>query len=352
MAVSGAADSPFCTESNLQDSLGSTSVIPFLATQGTSFSKAPNSQNCLLTASLTPLLGASNSLQSTKANFTDSLPNSSKLSHVAHFFPAVIKKCQTTQSVVGIYANHASKRKLEELSLQQETTKRCKKLSLATRSKGTQTRKSNFCCKLKDHIIKQLRKRIFYYKKKLATQSDKINKMKQSESPLTLENWQKLTKCQTDFIKMQVTGINIKNTKGLRYTDSQKRLSLTMYYQNYEHLRSIFTLPNSKTLSTFVETSKIKIGINDFYLHLLGQKLFEFKYDNRCMLTFDGMTIAQALQYDIKSDSIIGFSDFGDTRRTNTMANQIIVFMLRGLRRNWKQPIAFYFNKGNLSDSF
>jgi hypothetical protein len=255
-------------------------------------------------------------------------------------------------SSLYIESKQASKRKLCVLPHQEGTINQFKKSSPTTHCKSTQTRKSKFSNQSKSDIIKKLQKQVFYYKKKLAILSEKIKNNNKLKSPVKIEDWQKLTTHQKDFFLMQVAGVNVKQTNGLRYTDSQKNLSLTIYYQNYENLRSFFTLPNTNTLSSYVQTSKIKLGINDLYLYMLSQKLKEFKYDNRCMLTFDGMTIAQALQYDIKSDSIVGFSDFGGARRTNTMANQIIVFMLRGLRRNWKQPIAFYLNKGNLSDYY
>jgi hypothetical protein len=319
---------------------------PLLYSVDTPSSIGPNFKNCLPNSSLQLSHHASLSLSSSSSS-------SSSLSS-SYFNTLNFQKFQTAESFLTTSSNQAKKRKLDVLPLQKEPRQIFKKFchSVTAQCKSTQTRKSKFSNEFKNVVIKQLRKQVFYYKKKLAAQTDKIKKLKSLKSPITFENWQKLSKYQTDFIEMQVAGVNAKQAKSLRYTDSQKRLSLTMYYQNYEHLRSIFTMPNSKTLSNYVETSKIKLGINDLYLHLLSQKLLEFKYDKMCMLTFDGMSIAQALQYNIKSDSIIGFSDFGDARRTNTMANQIIVFMLRGLRRNWKQPIAFYLNKGNLSDCF
>ena len=58
----------------------------------------------------------------------------------------------------------------------------------------------------------------------------------------------------------------------------------------------------------------------------------------------DEMSLKSNLHYDIRSDRIIGYEDFGvqnDDR--DKMATSALVFMVRGIARNWKQPITYYF---------
>lgn len=64
--------------------------------------------------------------------------------------------------------------------------------------------------------------------------------------------------------------------------------------------------------------------------------------DNICTLVFDEMAIRKHLNYNSKTDCVDGFQDHGNHGRTDQIACNALVFMLCGLRRRWKQPIAFY----------
>jgi hypothetical protein len=44
---------------------------------------------------------------------------------------------------------------------------------------------------------------------------------------------------------------------------------------------------------------------------------------------------------------IEGFEDRGKHGRTHHLANHALVFMLRGLRKKWKQPVAYYLIHGS-----
>jgi hypothetical protein len=61
-----------------------------------------------------------------------------------------------------------------------------------------------------------------------------------------------------------------------------------------------------------------------------------------CALLFDEMEIKECLYYDIGSDRIIGFEDLGDNCEEQ-FVNQVLVFMLQGLHKTWKQSTAHYF---------
>ena len=63
--------------------------------------------------------------------------------------------------------------------------------------------------------------------------------------------------------------------------------------------------------------------------------------ERMCILSFDGMAINRALHY-TKGDNIIGFEELGDERRTNSVAGEMLVFMIRGLSAQWKQVIHAY----------
>lgn len=66
--------------------------------------------------------------------------------------------------------------------------------------------------------------------------------------------------------------------------------------------------------------------------------------DNMCMLSFDEMSIRKNLTYNSKLDQIEGYQDHAGQGRSAEIACKALTFMAIGLRKNWKQPIAFYFS--------
>jgi len=62
---------------------------------------------------------------------------------------------------------------------------------------------------------------------------------------------------------------------------------------------------------------------------------------------FYEMSIRQHLHFNQKTDCIEGFEDLGRHGRISGIANHALVFMLRGLRKRWKQPVAYYLTRGS-----
>jgi hypothetical protein len=62
---------------------------------------------------------------------------------------------------------------------------------------------------------------------------------------------------------------------------------------------------------------------------------------------FDEMSIRESLHFNQKYDCIEVFEDCGSHGRTCNIENHDLVFMIRGLRRKWKQPVAYYFTRGS-----
>ena len=69
--------------------------------------------------------------------------------------------------------------------------------------------------------------------------------------------------------------------------------------------------------------------------------------DRMCCLMFHEMSIREHLHFNQKNDCIEGFEDLGRHGRTSNIANHALVFMLRGLRKRWKQPVAYYLTRGS-----
>ena len=66
-----------------------------------------------------------------------------------------------------------------------------------------------------------------------------------------------------------------------------------------------------------------------------------------CVVTFDEMSLRQELKYNPHRDEVDGVVH--RTQRQPEVCNQALVFMIRGLAKNWKQPISFYFSKNAAS---
>jgi hypothetical protein len=138
--------------------------------------------------------------------------------------------------------------------------------------------------------------------------------------------------------------------KGRRWTFEDKVLALALMKRSpksYILLQTLFPLPSRRTLQSLLNTVHFKTGIN---AHVFGALIHSVQKmsgkDRYCTVMFDEMSIRENVRFNQKSDCIEGFEDFGSLGRTFKIANHALVFMVRGLRQKWKQPVAYYFSRG------
>lgn len=55
------------------------------------------------------------------------------------------------------------------------------------------------------------------------------------------------------------------------------------------------------------------------------------------------------LFYNEANDEVEGFEDYGKQGKTEKVADKVLVFIVQGLYKKFKQPLAFYFVKGTVS---
>ena len=67
--------------------------------------------------------------------------------------------------------------------------------------------------------------------------------------------------------------------------------------------------------------------------------------DKMCSLLIDEMSLKEGLYYNQNTDCIEGFECLGSIRNP-FVANQLSVFMVRGLTRKWKQSIGYFLSSG------
>ena len=139
--------------------------------------------------------------------------------------------------------------------------------------------------------------------------------------------------------------------KGRRWSYKEKVLAVSILKRSprsYAFLRSLFPLPSRRTLQSLLNAVQFRTGINAHVFSILKDTVQTMSVKDRmCCLMFDEMSIREHLHFNQKIDCIEGFEDLGRHGRTSNIANHALVFMLRGLRKRWKQPVAYYLTRGS-----
>lgn len=60
-------------------------------------------------------------------------------------------------------------------------------------------------------------------------------------------------------------------------------------------------------------------------------------------LIFDEMTLEPHVHLNVHSSQFEGFEDTGDDEMTGNLADHVLVFMVKGITKSWKQPIVYTF---------
>lgn len=87
----------------------------------------------------------------------------------------------------------------------------------------------------------------------------------------------------------------------------------------------------------------MKPGVLDEVFHHLKQQVPTMKEEEKlCVLMFDEMSVQPHLDYCRHEDRVVGFVDDGTSTKP-ILADHSQVFMLRGIMKKWKQPVAYNF---------
>lgn len=74
--------------------------------------------------------------------------------------------------------------------------------------------------------------------------------------------------------------------------------------------------------------------------------------DRHCVLIFDEISLSEQLVLDKAKNQIVGYVDLGSFLGIeNEPANHALVFMVRSLYKNWKQP-SYYFTRYNIKSNY
>lgn len=155
----------------------------------------------------------------------------------------------------------------------------------------------------------------------------------------------KLSPAAQTLIKMQFE-LAGKKIKARRFTLDQKILALSIYKPSpkaYRLLSNICILPRRKTLQRVLQKVQLRPGNNKYMFDDLKRRVQNMPPKHRlCTIVFDEMALSPGLSYDTKNDAIIGFEDSGKGK-TKEFADHVLVFMVRGIVKKYKQPVAYTF---------
>jgi len=243
----------------------------------------------------------------------------------------------------------ASGEELGRVNLQSSSPKRkaqhafIKGLGLDRVAKLTPRKKKLYCrIQTRESALCKLRKKYVTKKMKEVCQFDCNTLIQALSSSLTV-----LTSV---FLASFFRNIRHK-PKGSRWSIKEKVLALSLLKRSpksYTFLHSLFPLTSRQSLQSFLNTVHFRTGINAHVFNTLKHTLqTKADGDKVCCLMFDEMSIRQNFHFNQKFGCIDGFEDPGSQGRTSSIANHVLVSMLHGLRKRWKQPVAYYLIHGS-----
>ena len=189
------------------------------------------------------------------------------------------------------------------------------------------------------------------YEKKSLSLQELVDGLQGDSHKLVAALAKTMTPASAQLLASQV-GRSKRSPNGFRWSTNEKLLALRIFKRSpkcYVLLRSIFTLPCPSTLINLLNRVPLCTGVNSVIFESLARSVSKYDVQDRvCCLMFDEMQIRKHLQYDSRLDRILGFEDLGGgaVQSRAVVANQALVFMAKGLRRKWKQPVGYFFNSG------
>lgn len=157
---------------------------------------------------------------------------------------------------------------------------------------------------------------------------------------------QNLNVVSQNFMTSRLRNIG-KWIKDARYCERDTAFALSLHQRSpalYQYLRTGFFLPSPRSLKYILYKIPFETGINDALFAFLKTQVDNLKVENRCCaLIFDEIRLSPGFRYERYKQTICGFEDLGSLGRTRKGADHALVFMVRGIRKQWKQIVAYYF---------
>ncbi|KAF2880292.1 hypothetical protein ILUMI_25888 [Ignelater luminosus] len=138
-----------------------------------------------------------------------------------------------------------------------------------------------------------------------------------------------------------------------KWTWRNKAIALAIYKRGprcYRFLQTLLKFPSKRTLRTMLKKFSFRTGINKCIMQQLKKQVEKMTIEEKtCALLFDEMAVTPNLTYLQSADEVVGYVDLGSLGRRNILANHALVFMVQGIYKHWKQPVAYYFTHDTIS---
>ncbi|XP_066582225.1 uncharacterized protein [Prorops nasuta] len=86
----------------------------------------------------------------------------------------------------------------------------------------------------------------------------------------------------------------------------------------------------------------VSAGLDKLVVKYLKEQCKQMtKNETLCSLSWNRMSLLPHIQYDMETDTIIGFENLGNLR-TSKFADHSLTFMLRGISKDWEIPLGYY----------
>nr|XP_012235484.1 PREDICTED: uncharacterized protein LOC105679802 [Linepithema humile] len=167
------------------------------------------------------------------------------------------------------------------------------------------------------------------------------------------------TECETLPILLENKIEAEENTNYYCIKKDQLKFQLKHMYQSdfinqYDLINTqkvLSNMPRSKVWQQNSQEVLLKPGICKIIRQHLRNKAYTMNWREKyCILIWDNTVLAPHIKYDSLNDIIIGFEDLGN-RRSNKFANCALIFMLHGLKSDWRLPIWFGYYENRIKTS-
>lgn len=190
-------------------------------------------------------------------------------------------------------------------------------------------------------------KKVFQLQSRMKTLKNKVVLNELTDSNAVKKLSKKITPAFALLLQAQIRNCSKKST-GRRWSKEEKIVALRLFKRSptcYRLLRRLFQLPSPGTLKALLNRVPFAVGVNGSVLDVIAEfTKSQTPSDMTYILMFDEMSIRKHFQYNQKDDLIDGYQDHGTQGRSPNVASYALVFMIAGIRKNVKQPIAHYFS--------
>lgn len=143
------------------------------------------------------------------------------------------------------------------------------------------------------------------------------------------------------LVKMQILR---KKSSTKSWSLKKKQFALSLLYKSPSTYKFLYyskqiNLPGLSSIKRWIGNLKCLPGFNPALFKQLKTKVDPMSNEEKCCtLIFDEMKIKNCLEF---NKFVEGYEDLGSKGRTNKLAGQALVFLIRGLYSSWKLPIMY-----------